>query len=496
MASKEIKDLTGASTPLAGTEEVHIFQSPNSRKVAVSEIASLLSGTSIVTKIDTELTDVLWQNIIRKGPYRYWSIRDLSGESNNQIEVAEFEFRDSSGAKLTGTVSASSAVALTTPAAAYDGNSASHWRSGDDGGASWFSIDLGSGNEDTVYSVMIQARLANVNSPNFDWGLYFSTNGSDWTLGYRANDTGGSYASLEIRTFDVGIAAPLAGMASQDPGSVNIDGGTIDGAVIGGVDPEDGSFDTLVFGTLSDGTNTAGTIQSEASDSTADALLKVGAFGLGSTDLPTVANIDTATIPSGLYQTLGTESGTFPSGVSDIGILQVEVRNSTNSGIFQIYYPSASNFHLVRRYDGSAWTSWRSIYNASNVLGTVSQSSGVPTGALFETGATGNNRYVRTADGLQMCYRNDFSLTFASAAELTGTWTFEAAFSSNPTTFISLPGASGSYGGAISRGDVRQIMATFATTTSADFRAQANGVTFVSGDEINPVSVFAIGRWF
>lgn len=48
MANQEVGDLTAASTPLAGTELVHIVQSGNSRKVAVDEIATLASGKQTI----------------------------------------------------------------------------------------------------------------------------------------------------------------------------------------------------------------------------------------------------------------------------------------------------------------------------------------------------------------------------------------------------------------------------------------------------------------
>lgn len=43
MADTEIPDLTGATTPLDGTEEIHIVQGVNSRMAAVSEIANLVT---------------------------------------------------------------------------------------------------------------------------------------------------------------------------------------------------------------------------------------------------------------------------------------------------------------------------------------------------------------------------------------------------------------------------------------------------------------------
>lgn len=42
-------------------------------------------------------------------------------------------------------------------------------------------------------------------------------------------------------------------------------------------------------------------------------------------------------------------------------------------------------------------------YTPNNILGTVSQSGGVPTGAIIERGSNANGEYVRFADGTQIC---------------------------------------------------------------------------------------------
>ncbi|PKH12593.1 hypothetical protein BI292_06175 [Pseudomonas sp. 43NM1] len=40
------------------------------------------------------------------------------------------------------------------------------------------------------------------------------------------------------------------------------------------------------------------------------------------------------------------------------------------------------------------------------MLGTVSQSGGVPTGALFESGSNASGTYIRFADGTQICFKH------------------------------------------------------------------------------------------
>lgn len=43
------------------------------------------------------------------------------------------------------------------------------------------------------------------------------------------------------------------------------------------------------------------------------------------------------------------------------------------------------------------------VYGPGNLIGAVSEASGLPTGAVIETGDTANGRYVRFADGTQIC---------------------------------------------------------------------------------------------
>ena len=48
-------------------------------------------------------------------------------------------------------------------------------------------------------------------------------------------------------------------------------------------------------------------------------------------------------------------------------------------------------------------TSHTDIYEKSNILGPVSQSGGVPTGAIIESGSNANGYYVKYADGTMIC---------------------------------------------------------------------------------------------
>lgn len=126
------------------------------------------------------------------------------------------------------------------------------------------------------------------------------------------------------------------------------------------------------------------------------------------------------------------------------------------------------------------------FYRRSNILGTVSKSGGVPTGAIIERGSNANGEYVRFADGTQICWLREsvagaptvgFGSIFRSQ---TITWTFPAAFASAPSVSV----ASNSIGiwvdAQIPSGSSVGLRLYSAASQSGSFTAQC----------------IATGRWF
>lgn len=123
-------------------------------------------------------------------------------------------------------------------------------------------------------------------------------------------------------------------------------------------------------------------------------------------------------------------------------------------------------------------------WNASSVTGTVSQSAGVPTGAIIERGSNANGQYTKFADGTMIVWVGfgSISCTTASGAVFISAeiaWTFPAAFSVVPMVLTSAANLAGVLG--------------FNTplTTSTSFKVFSP----VSGTA-NAISGVAIGRWF
>lgn len=77
-------------------------------------------------------------------------------------------------------------------------------------------------------------------------------------------------------------------------------------------------------------------------------------------------------------------------------------------------------------------------YEKGNILGTVSQSSGVPTGAIIERGSNANGEYVKFADGTLICtakFSSSVAVTTAYGAGFfaNSNWTYPVSFLTGTT---------------------------------------------------------------
>lgn len=128
-------------------------------------------------------------------------------------------------------------------------------------------------------------------------------------------------------------------------------------------------------------------------------------------------------------------------------------------------------------------------FRRENILGTVSQSGGVPTGAVVERGSNANGEYVRFADGTQICRRNA-TPSLLNTSNIGFYWQL-------PSVFVDLPAVS--FG--ISDGDVMvlriaQPMSYGFSTTHGICSLLNTGGQFVAGDVPYEFRMVAIGRWF
>jgi hypothetical protein len=128
------------------------------------------------------------------------------------------------------------------------------------------------------------------------------------------------------------------------------------------------------------------------------------------------------------------------------------------------------------------------VYGRSNVIGSVSQSAGIPTGAIFEKGSNANGTYTKFTNGTLMCERQiSFPGTGVREEQISYSW--PAAFANN--NYV-VSGSANAYGYLIDKftasGHLGQITNK---TTTVNYSIMKN----FGGDALN-FDVIAIGKWF
>lgn len=144
------------------------------------------------------------------------------------------------------------------------------------------------------------------------------------------------------------------------------------------------------------------TKQETISDATADRLMIVGAFGLGGNvpEVTAVSALNGITVTKWVRvaaANVATVGGPTGAGA---GVVQTIAYGSTQ--VAQTYYPvtGTASAPWTRLNALGTWTPWVRQYDRGNILGTVSQSSGTPTGAIIQSGGDDSNgRFTRWANG-------------------------------------------------------------------------------------------------
>ena len=125
----------------------------------------------------------------------------------------------------------------------------------------------------------------------------------------------------------------------------------------------------------------------------------------------------------------------------------------------------------------------------SDLLGTVSQSGGVPTGSIIEQGSNANGSYVRFADGTQICTNQ----AFTTSATVDSTWTYPAAFTypASPDRPV-VTGSISSVFGSASFLHIGGVAGAGGSATSIT----VNAVKHDGTRQALAAGLVAIGRWF
>lgn len=159
----------------------------------------------------------------------------------------------------------------------------------------------------------------------------------------------------------------------------------------------------------------------------------MGLFGIGAQTISTEVDLD-------LYKT-GGNFITPSTGLLNLPAGWVQGRHTVSVGgganyTSQLLFGGSVNHGRVaqRAWNGTAWSTWCELFHTGNILGTVSQSGGVPTGAAFQSVVNANGRALIFPDGTAICFKfvtvsygaaayldsgySDWPINFASSSEL------------------------------------------------------------------------------
>ena len=234
-------------------------------------------------------------------------------------------------------------------------------------------------------------------------------------------------------------------------------------------------------------------VTESTTDTTAGRLLKVGDGGLLAYTGADTDNLNSA----GRTRFTWKKNDAPNSPAGNAGSL-IHVTRATGIST-QIYCEQVLDRIFFRRESGSAWSPWRELYHTGNLLGTVSQSGGVPTGAVIEQGSSlpsgvtdeaQRRYYTRFADGTQIVTLYG---TMEGDGGNTYTWasggTLGTTFANNNYTVQVSAHVSGT---AVPVASFRAGPGTPTTTATTIFTFQSN----ITSAQTVTMTLLAIGRWF
>ena len=141
------------------------------------------------------------------------------------------------------------------------------------------------------------------------------------------------------------------------------------------------------------------------------------------------------------------------------------------------------------------------LFGRSNILGTVSQTAGVPTGAIIERGSNANGEFVRFADGTQVCtFTATTNASTAAGEGLPLNHVPSAAFISQPAAYASASFYAGSdqsgvslYGLTYSSNDINFSALNYGSGPAGVHPGFTTGTTTALSHRVFRIW---IGRWF
>lgn len=234
-------------------------------------------------------------------------------------------------------------------------------------------------------------------------------------------------------------------------------------------------------------TYTRGTIAGAAGLTPWVQVVRKGDFGLGDAVIMGSTDLNAYPKASGFYFAQ-LPTGNAPPGASS-NYACVTQNAAAGSEMTQTWVTAAVATQMFfRRTVNGSWGGWVATYTTENILGTVSQSGGLPTGAIIERGSNANGEYTRWADGTQICMRDGISFTAGSGGMTNVLGLYPAPFLNNPSVLMG-------DGQPLVHEDVYGFSRIYSASNQSQwavgYRCGPSG-----SQTIMAVSMFAIGRWY
>ncbi len=157
----------------------------------------------------------------------------------------------------------------------------------------------------------------------------------------------------------------------------------------------------------------------------------------------------------------------------------------------------------VAEFPAGARIAGQDAFHRGNILGTVGESAGQPTGAVIEQGGSGDTRYVRFADGTQIVWMTAVNMGSILAA---GTGTWATPYRTNPVNltwpvaFTAVPAVSANLAPATNAGPLESRGLTLANFEPPNLTGwsyiRATRIGDSAHDMDVELTVMAVGRWF
>ncbi|MCP4824950.1 MAG: hypothetical protein GY892_12675, partial [Shimia sp.] len=171
---------------------------------------------------------------------------------------------------------------------------------------------------------------------------------------------------------------------------------------------------------------TGAAVQEDALDDTPGTLLTVGGFGLGKSEFLTGTNaLVSRDLKTGFYSYAANGATDAPEsaawGHNMLVLRGHPALGSERMAALSVRTTGGSAIRLWVGAQGGAGSAsdplfWTEIFHRHNLVGTVAESSGTPTGAVMESGTNANGSYIRWADGTQFCTNANAAVVTPPAA--------------------------------------------------------------------------------